>query len=71
MNTVSSPVRYATVRVVSWNLSRAGRAASASSAASTRHARDTVPAAGCRKPFTRCPTSAKWKFDRKLTTSPP
>jgi hypothetical protein len=57
------PAKYATLSGVTSNLSRlCGLAMMPSSMVRILAVRDTVVGVGCRKPFSKCPTNAKWKL---------
>jgi hypothetical protein len=60
------PAKYATLSGVTSNLSRlCGFAMMPSSMVRILVVRDTVVGVGCRKPFSKCPTNAKWKLAAK------
>jgi hypothetical protein len=60
------PAKYATLSGVTSNLSRfCGLAMMPSSMVRILVVRDVVVGDGCRKPFNKCPTNAKWKLAGK------
>ena len=60
------PAKYATLSDVTSNLSLLyGLAIIPKRDVKTRAVLETVVGVECRKPFKRCPTSAKWKFAKK------
>jgi hypothetical protein len=70
---VSIPAKYATLSGVTSNLSRlCGLAMIPSNIVKILVVRETVVGVGWRKPFSKCPTNAKWKLaamEKKLGNS--